>query len=137
MAKPIVDDALWKRLEPFLPPKPRRSRFPGRKPLDHRKALTGILFVLKTGIAWEDLPQELGCGSGMSCWRRLREWQQSGLWPILQQLLQAKLPDAHKIDWARVEMDSHDRRAVVGSNDDSTTPSPTPDLQHPMTNPDA
>jgi transposase len=115
MAKPIVDDELWGRLEPFLPPKPRRSRFPGRKPLDNRKALTGILFVLKTGIAWEDLPQELGCGCGMSCWRRLREWQQTGVWSILQQLLEAKLPDAQKIDWARAEADSPDRRAVVRS----------------------
>ena len=137
MAKPIVDDELWKRIEPFLPPKPRRSRFPGRKPLDNRRALTGILFVLKTGMAWEDLPQELGCGSGMSCWRRLREWQQSGVWPILQQLLLAKLPDAHKIDWARAETDSQDRGAVVGSNDASTAPSLTPDLQHPVDNPDA
>ena len=137
MAKPIVDDELWRRIEPFLPPKPRRSRFPGRKPLDNRKALTGILFVLKTGMAWEDLPQELGCGSGMSCWRRLRKWQQSGVWPILQQLLMAKLPDAHRIDWARAETDSQDRRAVVGSNGDSTMPSLPHGLAHPVDNPDA
>jgi transposase len=114
MAKPIIDDALWERIAPFLPPKSRRSRFPGRKPLDNRKALTGILFVLKTGIAWEDLPQELGCGSGMSCWRRLREWQKVGLWPLLQQLLLAKLPDAQKIDWSRSEAGSESRGAVMG-----------------------
>jgi transposase len=116
MAKPIVDDDLWGRLEPFLTPKPRRSRFPGRKPLDNRKALTGILFVLKTGIAWEDLPQELGCGCGMSCWRRLREWQQTGVWRILQQLLRAKLPDAQKIDWSRTDTDGEDRQALVDSD---------------------
>jgi transposase len=116
MAKPIIDDALWGRIAPFLPPKPRRSRFPGRKPLDNRKALTGILFVLKTGIAWEDLPQELSCGSGMSCWRRLREWQRSGLWRILQQLLIAKLSDAQKIDWSRAETDGESRRTVMGSD---------------------
>jgi transposase len=115
MAKPIVDDGLWGRIEPLLLPKPRRARFPGRKPLDNRKALTGILFVLKTGVAWEDLPQELGCGCGMSCWRRLREWQQAGVWQILQQSLLAMLPDAHKIDWSRVEADSPDRQAVMGS----------------------
>ena len=64
---------LWALVEPLLPPaKPRRKRFPGRKPIDNRKALTGILFVLKTGISWEDLPQEMGCGSGMTCWRRLQ-----------------------------------------------------------------
>jgi transposase len=116
MAKPIIDDALWERIAPFLPPKPRRSRFAGRKPLDNRKALTGILFVLKTGIAWEDVPQELGCGSGMSCWRRLHEWQKTGLWQILQQLLIAKLPDAQKIDWSRSEAGSESRRAVMGSD---------------------
>ena len=78
--------------------------------------LTGILFVLKTGMAWEDLPQEQGCGSGMSYWRRLREWQEVGLWPLLQQLLRAKLPDGQKIDWSRAEGDSASKRAVMGSN---------------------
>ena len=75
MAKPLVDDELWAIIEPLLPePKPRRFRFPGRKRIENRHALTGIIFVLKTGIGWEDLPQELGCGSGMTCWRRLRAW---------------------------------------------------------------
>ena len=61
MAKPLITDALWERIEPLLPPhKPRRRRFPGRKPIDDRKALTGILSVLKTGINWEDLPHEMG-----------------------------------------------------------------------------
>jgi transposase len=114
MAKPIVDNELWKCIEPLLPSRPRRVRFPGRKPLDDRKALTGILFVLKTGIAWEDLPQELGCGSGMSCWRRLRGWQQAGVWQTLQEVLLLMLPQAHKIAWSRVEVDGYDRRAVVG-----------------------
>lgn len=65
MAKPLLDDALWAVIEPLLPPpKPRRSRFPGRKPLDNRKVLTGILFVQRCGIPWEMLPKEMGCGSG-------------------------------------------------------------------------
>jgi transposase len=106
MAKAIIDDEMWRRIEALLPSKPRRSRFPGRKPLDNRKALTGILFVLKTGIAWEDLPQELGCGCGMSCWRRLREWQQSGVWQKLEELLSHELSDAHKINWSRVHLDN-------------------------------
>src|SRR5437764_1154510 len=68
MSKPLVSDALWQRLEPLLPPPPpRRPRFPGRKPLDYRKVLTGIVFVLKTGINWEDLPAELGWGCGKTC----------------------------------------------------------------------
>ena len=116
MAKPILDDELWQWIEPFLPPpKPRRFRSPGRQPLDNRKALTGIVFVLKTGIAWEALPQEMGCGYGMSCWRRLREWQRVGMWPILQKVLAENLPDAHKIDWSRADADSQNSRAVVDS----------------------
>ncbi len=67
MAKPILDDELWSLIQPLLPPpKPRRTRYPGRKPLDDR---AGILFVLQSDIPWEMLPQEMGCGSGMSCWR--------------------------------------------------------------------
>jgi transposase len=101
MAKPMLDNELWRCIEPLLPSKPRRVRFPGRRPLDDRKALTGILFVLRTGIPWEDLPQELGCGSGMSCWRRLRDWQQAGVWQRVQELLVRKLTRANKIDWSR------------------------------------
>jgi transposase len=115
MAKPILDSALWECIEPLLPSRPRRARFPGRKPLDDRKALIGILFVLKTGIAWEDLPKELGCGSGMSCWRRLRQWQQAGVWKTVQELLSLMLPKAHKIDWSRAEVDNRDRQPTVAS----------------------
>ncbi|BEU28296.1 hypothetical protein PBP221_84360 (plasmid) [Paraburkholderia sp. 22B1P] len=70
MAK-LLDDELWALIEPLLPPpKPRRSRYPGRKPLHDRAMLTGILFILQTGLRWDLLPREMGCGSGMSCWRR-------------------------------------------------------------------
>ena len=79
MAKPIVDDKLWEIIEPLIPKRKRRFQYPGRKPIPDRAALTGILFVLKTGIGWEDLPKEMGCGSGMTCWRRLRDWQQDGV----------------------------------------------------------
>ena len=92
MAKPLLPDALWERIEPLLPkPKPRRFRYPGRKPVEARKALTGILFVLKTGIDWEDLPQEMGCGCGMTCWRRLAEWTAAGVWQRLHEMLLAEL----------------------------------------------
>jgi transposase len=79
MARPLVSDALWELIEPLIPEVPRRHRFPGRRRLDERRVLTGILFVLRTGIPWEYLPQEMGCGSGMTCWRRLREWQEAGV----------------------------------------------------------
>ena len=86
--KPLVTDALWARLQPLLPPPPpRRFRFPGRKPLDDRKILTGILFVLKTGIAWDDLPAELGCGCGKTCRHYLRVWHAAGVWRQLHAVL--------------------------------------------------
>ena len=74
----IVPDELWARIGPLLPVVTRRADHPGRKRLDDRKVLSGILFVLYTGIPWEFLPQELGFGSGMTCWRRLRDWHEAG-----------------------------------------------------------
>jgi transposase len=123
MAKPLLPDALWERIAPLLPkPKPRRFRYPGRKPVEHRKALTGILFVLKTGIDWEDLPQEMGCGCGMTCWRRLAEWTAAGVWQRLHELLLAELEYAGEIDWTRATIDSSHVRARGGG--EATGPSP-------------
>src|ERR1700679_2242342 len=112
MAKPILDDSLWQFIEPLLPaPKLRRFRFPGRKPVGNREALTGILFVLKTGIGWEYLPQEMGCGSGMTCWRRLRDWQRAGVWDRILYVLQDNLGQRDRIDWSRASLDSASVRA--------------------------
>jgi transposase len=124
MAKPLVSDALWQRLEPLLPPpKPRRFRFPGRKPLDHRKVLTGIVFVLKSGIDWEDLPAELGWGCGKTCRTTLKAWQADGIWERLHHVLLEELQEADKIDWSRSAADSTKSRAVGGGDD--TGPNPT------------
>ena len=115
MAKLILDDELWKLIEPILPPpKRRRRRFPGRKPKDNRSVLTGIIFVLKTGIGWEYLPQEMGCGSGMTCWRRLRDWQRRGVWDKIHKVLLDRLQEADKIDWSRAVVDSASVRAAFG-----------------------
>ena len=76
----IVPDELWELIAPLLSAHPRRLRYPGRKRLADRPALCGILFVLHTGIAWRRLPPELGCGSGITCWRRLDEWRRAGVW---------------------------------------------------------
>jgi len=115
MAKPLVSDELWAILQPLIPPrKPRRFRYPGRKPIDDRKALTGILFVLKTGIPWQDLPVEMGCGCGMTCWRRLRDWNEAGVWTRLHQVLLQRLDDAHRINWTRAAIDSTFARAFEG-----------------------
>ena len=80
MAKPLVSDELWAIIEPLLPSKPAHPK--GGRPftVSDRAALAGIIFVLKTGIQWEYLPQEMGSGCGMTCWRRLRAWQRAGVW---------------------------------------------------------
>src|SRR2546425_10225120 len=83
----IVSNELWELVEPLLPKKERRFRYPGRKRLPDREALQGILFVLHTGIAWQHLPAALGFGSGVTCWRRLDEWQRAGVWERLHALL--------------------------------------------------
>ncbi len=113
MAKPILEESLWQLVEPVLPPpKPRRKKYPGRKPISNRQALTGILFVLKTGIPWEYLPQELGCGSGMTCWRRLRDWQEAGVWDELHQLVLRVLQEQGALDWSLAVVDSSSVRAI-------------------------
>jgi transposase len=115
MAKPILDDKLWGIIEPLLPlPKKRRRRYPGRRPIDNRKALCAILFVLKTGLPWEYLPQELGWGSGMTAWRRLHAWQKRGVWQKIHEALLAHLQEADQIDWSRAIIDSSSVRAVHG-----------------------
>lgn len=110
----IVPDGLWQRIEPLLPQVQRRYRYPGRKRLDDRKVLCGILFVLYTGIPWEFLPQELGFGSGMTCWRRLSEWHAAGVWQQLHELLLAELHAAEKLDWSKAVIDSSHVRALKG-----------------------
>ena len=122
--KPLVPDALWERLQPLLPPPPsRRFRFPGRKPLDYRKILTGILFVLKTGIAWDDLPAELGCGCGKTCRHYLCHWHQAGVWQQLHAVLLAELNGADQINWERALIDASFAKAPEGGED--TGPNPT------------
>ena len=113
MAREILPDDLWTVVESLLPQeKPAGSN--GRPCISNRRALSGILFVLRTGISWEDLPQEMGCGSGMTCWRRLNAWQQSGIWAKIHETLLARLHKSDGIDWSRALVDSSSVRAVFG-----------------------
>jgi transposase len=100
----------------------RKFHRPGRKRLDDRKVLSGILFVLYTGIPWEFLPQELGYGSGMTCWRRLRDWHNAGVWQRLHELLLTELRAAGLLDFSRAAIDSSHLRAMKGGP--KTGPSP-------------
>jgi transposase len=119
MAKPLLPDELWEIIEPPLPPPGPEG---GRPPVGHRRALTGILFILKTGIPYEDPPCEMGCGSGMTCWRRLRDWQADGTWDKIHKVLLADLRGGDKIDWSRALIDSSFVRAAYGG--EGTGPSP-------------
>lgn len=112
--KVLVTDELWAIVEPLLP-KQRRHRKGGRPPVPHRAALTGILFVLQTGIPWAYLPQEMGCGSGVTCWRRLRAWQRRGVWKRLHRTLLDRLAAADQIDWNRAVVDSRSVAAKRGA----------------------
>jgi len=105
MKKPLVPDDLWAIVEPLLPPDLPKPKG-GRPRVPDRAALTGIIFVLKSGIPWEMLPQEMGCGSSVTCWRRLRDWQQAGVWDRLHRTLLDRLGDAGRIDWERASLDS-------------------------------
>src|SRR4051812_4016837 len=106
MAEPLVPDELWEAVAPLLPRHKARPGKRGRPPVDDRACLTGIVFVLRSGIPWELLPQEMGCGSGVTCWRRLRDWQQAGVWDRLHQTLLDRLGRADRIDWSRASLDS-------------------------------
>jgi transposase len=114
MPKPLVTDELWTLVEPLLPEQPPKPKG-GRPRVNDRAALTGILFVLKSGIPWEMLPQEMGCGSGMTCWRRLKEWHRAGVWERLHRALLDRLGEAGRIDWSRASLDSASVAAPGGA----------------------
>jgi transposase len=122
MPKSLLTEELWTRIEGFLPEPSSPGPNGGRPPIDNRTALEGILFVLKTGIQWEDLPSQFGC-SGMTCWRRLRDWQELGVWDSLHRSLLSELRASDKIDWERAVIDSASLRSVGGG--EKTGPNPT------------
>jgi transposase len=110
----IVSDELWKQIEPLLPPEPRPSPKGGRPRVSNRRALTGVLFVLRTGIPWQSLPAEMNCGSGSTCWRRFAEWTQLAVWSNLHKLFLSLLGKAAAINLERAVIDSASVRAVFG-----------------------
>lgn len=120
MGKLLVPDELWELIGPILPRHERTSK--GGKPrIPDRTCLSGIIFVLKTGLPWEDFPQEMGC-CGMTLWNRLHEWMQAGVWPQVHRVLLDKLREAEQIDFSRVIVDSSSVRAVHGGK----KPDPAP-----------
>jgi len=120
MGKELVSDELWEAIEPLLPPEPPKPKG-GRPRIDDRAALTGIIFVLKSGIPWEMLPKEMGCGSGSTCWRRLRDWEEAGVWRRLHRVLLDRLGEADEIDWSRASLDSASVAAKRGAKESERT----------------
>jgi|SRR4051812_11822724 transposase len=114
MARPLLPDGLWAEIAPLLPPEPAKPKG-GRPRRSDRAALMGILFVLRSGTPWELLPREMGCGSGMTCWRRLRDWQKAGVWDRLQQTLLDRLGRQNGIDFSRASLDSASIAAKKGA----------------------
>src|SRR5262249_40304631 len=116
MSTPLISDTLWEIIAPLLPPERPKPKGGRLRTITDRAALTGIVFVLRSGIPWELLRQELGCGSGMTCWRRLRDWQQAGVWRRLHRMLLQRLQAAGHIDWTRASLDSASVPAPGGAN---------------------
>lgn len=129
-ADPVPDD-LWERIAPLLPPAPERGhRFPGRLRVPDRAALAGVMYVLRTGVAWRDVPAEtVGC-SGVTAWRRLRDWTESGVWPRLHAELLAELRRADLLDLDDCSVDGSHVRALKGGTTSAprplTVPAPAP-----------
>jgi transposase len=118
----LVSDDLWAAIEPLLPPEPCATHG-GPPRVAHRSVLAGILYVLRHGLRWRDLPQELAYGSGSTCWRRLRQWQDQDVWRRVHQVILNWLGDVDAIDWSRASVDSVSVRAKRGG--EHTGPNPT------------
>ena len=110
----LVSDELWEQIERLLPPEPEPSLLGGRPRVTNRQTLTGIVFVLRTGIPWQSLPTEMNCGSGSTCWRRFAEWTELEVWSKLHAMLLGQLGKAGAINLERAVIDSASVRAVFG-----------------------
>jgi transposase len=121
MAFTLLPERLWKEIRPLLPPEPPKPKG-GRPRVPDRACLTGIVYVLRTGMPWRFVPQELGCGSGVTCWRRLRAWTRAGVWPKIHRKLLRLLGRRGRIDASLAVMDSASVRAVLGGSTRGRTP---------------
>lgn len=121
MARALLSEDLWSLIAAHLPAH-RRSPKGGRPRVDDRAALTGILFVLKTGIPWEYLPRELGCGSGMTWWRRLHGWMLAGVWQRIHEAILRRLREHDQIMWERACVDAASVPAPAGGEDTGRNP---------------
>jgi transposase len=115
---PQVDDGLWRLSEPLLPARPPAKGPGGRPRHEDRKCLDVLIFVLRSGVAWNAMPTEAGRPSGITAWRRLCEWQEAGVWERLHRLLLERLRESGKVDFSRVSVDSSIVRAIGAGEKD-------------------
>jgi len=121
MARQWVTDELWNEIQPLLPPERPKPKG-GRPRIPDRRCLIGIVFVLRTGCTWNDLPAELGCGDGTTCWRRFRAWSEAGVWQAVWQRILNTLGRDGRVDLSRAVVDSASVRAVFGGHIPGQTP---------------
>ena len=93
----LLTDEQWEKIEPLLP-KRKKNKKGGRPPRDNREVLEGILWVLQTGARWKDLPSEYPSPS--TCWRRLKTWEEQGVWLKVWRAFLGELDEAGLIDWS-------------------------------------
>jgi transposase len=124
MSESLLFDQLWQRIEPLLPKKKQRRnvQYAGRKRAEARKVLTGIIFVLKTGVPWKSLPATSDFPSGHTCRRRLLEWDKRGVWRRLWQGVLVDLQAEGRLDWERGVVDSSSVRAGHGGEKTGKSP---------------
>ena len=121
MAFVLVPEELWEEIRVLIPPEPPKPKG-GRPRVPDRECLTGIVYVLRTGMAWNMVPVELGCGSGVTCWRRFKEWSAEGIWEEVKERILNALGRSGQIDWSRAVIDSASVRAVFGGRTRGQTP---------------
>lgn len=121
MAFILVPEELWEEVQVLIPPEQPKPKG-GRPRVPDRECLTGIVYVLRTGMAWNMVPTELGCGSGVTCWRRFKEWSAEGIWEDVKERILNALGRSGQIDWSRAVIDSASVRAVFGGRTRGQTP---------------
>lgn len=121
MAINLLPDELWNEVEPLLPIRRKHPR--GGRPWNNdRQCLYGIIYILRSGAAWNLLPRKLGCGSGVTCWRRFRDWTRAGIWPKVHRRLLDHLNRLGEIDLSKAVVDSCSVRAVFGGSTSAPIP---------------
>jgi transposase len=122
MIEQLVPDDLWALVQQVIPAPPARPRG-GRRRHSARRTLAGIVYLLRWGLPWRQLPLALGFGSGRTCERRFDEWQRQGVWMRLWRILLDHAQQHASVDWSRSALDSISVPAPRGGT--HTGPNPT------------